>query len=200
MGDIWRPFKRENYRYAWNDHKILGIIRQFWDDLRYTYQRAKYGYCARDLWNIDSWFLDIMPRMLEEHRDTRHGSPITEGTDEKTCHEEWTKILDRMIFLFREASEDTCTKINPYEAEFDRMNEEFERRFGMLGEKLMTDEEKYESEHGHGLRVYFANELPEYKEMWDMYFDEDRKISEYREKCKDEAFALFTKYFYHLWD
>ena len=32
MGDIWRPFKRENYRYAWNDH-----------------------------------------------------SPITEGTDEKTC-------------------------------------------------------------------------------------------------------------------
>lgn len=129
MGDIWRPFKRENYRYAWNDH-----------------------------------------------------SPITEGTDEKTCHE------------------DTCTKNNPYEAEFDRMNEEFERRFGMLGEKLMTDEEKYESEHGHGLRVHFANELPEYKEMWDKYFDEDRKISEYREKCKDEAFALFTKYFYHLWD
>ena len=31
------------------------------------------------MWGIDAWFLDVMPRMLEELRDTRHGSPMLEG-------------------------------------------------------------------------------------------------------------------------
>ena len=62
---IWRPFKRENYRCTWNDCKLLGIVRQFFDDVKYTYQRARYGYCDLDLWNIDSWFLDIIPREMQ---------------------------------------------------------------------------------------------------------------------------------------
>ncbi|MBQ7170104.1 MAG: hypothetical protein IJR63_09425 [Synergistaceae bacterium] len=200
MWGIWRPFDSENYRYAWRSGNILGVIRQLWEDVRCTYQRARFGYCCRDLWNIDAWFLDVMPRMLEEYRDTRHGSPVTDGTTEETCHEKWTKILDRMIFLFREASEDTCTRRNPYEAEYDRIQAEFTEKYGLLGEKLLTDAEKDEAEKRHGLRVHFANELPEYREMCDKYFDEDRKIADYRGNCKDEAFTLFVRYFHDLWD
>ena len=200
LWDIWRPFKRENYRYAWNDRKFLGLLRQFCDDVKYTYQRARYGYCDIDLWNIDSWFLGIIPRMLEEHRDTRHGSPVVDGTDEKTCHDEWTKILNRMIFLFREASEDTCTKINPYEAEFEKALDDFTERFGVCGEGLMTDAEKEKAEKEELYTWHSVSELPEYEELCGKYFDEQRKIAEYREKCKDEALAMFTKYFYGLWD
>ena len=34
-----------------------------------------------------------------------------------TCHEEWDKILERMIFLWRETDEESCSKKNPYEEE-----------------------------------------------------------------------------------
>ena len=200
MWDIWRPFKGENYRWAWREHNILGVIRQLWEDMRCTYQRAKYGYCYRDLWNIDAWFLDIMPRMLEEHRDTRHGSPLTEGTTEETCHEKWTEILDRMIFLFREASENTCTRRNPYEDEYDRIQEEFTEKYGLFGEKLLTDAEKEEAEKRHGRRAHFADELPEYSGACEKYYAEEREIEHYREQCRNEAFALFVKHFCGLWD
>lgn len=200
MWGIWRPFKRENYRYAWRSGNVLGLIRQLWEDVKCTYQRAKHGYCYRDLWSINAWFLDVMPRMLEEHRDTRHGSPVTEGTTEETCHEKWTEILDRMIFLFREASEDTCTRRNPYEDDFGKAVDDFTKRFGVCGEGLMTDEEKEKAQREELYTWHSVSELPEYGEMCDKYFDEDRKIAEYREKCKDEAFALFVKHFHDLWD
>ena len=32
-----------------------------------------------------------------------------------TCHEEWDKILDQMIFLWREIDENTCSQKNPYD-------------------------------------------------------------------------------------
>ena len=133
---IWRPFCGELYRYEWNKSKILGVLRQFWDDVRYSWQRIRYGYCEYDLWSIDRWFLDIMPRMLEEHKATRHGSPVVNEADtgsDEALTKAWDEILDRMIFLFREASEETCT-------------------------------------------------------------------NKYREQCKDEALALFSKWFYCLWD
>lgn len=110
---IWQPFKSENYKYSWHDKNILGIISQFFTDIKYCWQRCIRGYCDFDIYSIDFWFRDIMPHMLVQLRDTRHGSPMLEGFDEKTTHEEWTKILDRMIFLFNEASEETCTKKNP---------------------------------------------------------------------------------------
>lgn len=77
---------------------------------------------------------------------------------------------------------------------------EFEEKFGMFGEKLKSDEEKkLEAEKGSS-RIYFPGDLPEYKEAEEKYFAEDREIASYREHCKDEAFNMFTKYFYYFWD
>ena len=82
---------------------------------------------------------------MDLYRDNRHGSPGYLGENYKnkdgilvndTCHEEWDKILDRMIFLWRELDENTCTKKNPYEDEYMKASEEFDNKYGLLGEKL----------------------------------------------------------------
>jgi len=173
-------------------------------NIKYSWQRITKGYCNKDLWNIDYWFMSLMPDMLQQFKNTRHGSPGILGKDytnddgilcNDECHAEWDKILEQMIFLFREMNEEACQKKNPYEAEHDRVYCEFEEKYGSFGERIERtgDKEPYR-------RLYFPNELPEYKEIEKKYFDAEKELSEYRERCKNQAFELFSKWFYALWD
>jgi transcriptional regulator with XRE-family HTH domain len=102
----------------------------------------------------------------------------------------------QQIFLFREADEETCLRKNPFEEEHDRISGEFVSRYGLFGEKLQTEEEK-NSQHK---RMYFASELPEYKEAEERYFSEEQVLDQYRNDCKDKAFQLFSHWFFALWD
>lgn len=118
-----------------------------------------------------------------------------------TCHEEWDKILERMIFLWRESNECTCTMKNPYEEEHSKAHKEFIEKYGLLGEKLQTEEELEDNRRrGGGGTVHFMKELPEYKEISDKYLEEERKLEEYRNKSKDEALGMLKEYFFDLWD
>ena len=44
----------------------ITTIKGFFKNLKWAWQRATKGYCEKDVWNIDSWFLSIIPYMLEE--------------------------------------------------------------------------------------------------------------------------------------
>ena len=44
------------------------------------------------------------------------------------------------------------------------------------------------------------DELPQYKEISEKYFAEEKKLEEYRNKCKDDAIDLLKEHFYALWD
>lgn len=44
------------------------------------------------------------------------------------------------------------------------------------------------------------DELPQYKEISEKYFAEEKRLGEYRNKCKDDAIDLLKEHFYALWD
>ena len=112
---------------VWDSKELRWRIRQPWklprfvfENMKYSWQRITKGYCDKDLWNIDGWFMDIMPNMLQQFKENRNGSPSVLGSDyvnadgircNDTCHEEWDKILDEMIFLFKEMNEETCKRM-----------------------------------------------------------------------------------------
>ena len=48
--------------------------------------------------------------------------------------------------------------------------------------------------------MHFMDELPEYKEIFDRYFAEEKKIEEYRNASKNEAMDMLKEYFFSLWD
>lgn len=138
-----------------------------------AYQRVRYGFCDRDMWNIDIWFNHVMKGLLTYYRDHRHGSP--ELTDEEFAetgaempddpsdtHKRWTAVVNRMIFLLGEMSEETCTKKNPYEAEYDKASDAFAKQYGFWGKGLVTPEEQAESEKKGTVPMHFMDELPEY--------------------------------------
>ena len=208
---VWRPFQREPYHWAWHDKKLTCVLQEFGRDLRPCHERIWRGYCDYDIFSIYDWFLGLMPTMLEDFRDHLHGYPEVpdSGPQKLALSEEdqssegmlvWKAVLDYMIFLLLEADEETCTRENPYEAEYSKEQSEFEKMYGPWGEKLMTAREKEDYRKGKGRRVYFPDNVEEYKPVSEKYFDERRKLEQYRRECKDEALALFSKWFYDLWD
>ena len=209
--DIWRPFDKEAYQMAWCDKKVLGIVREFGMDVRRCYQRVWRGFCDYDLFSICDWFLGIMPPMLEEFRDNLHGCPVMPDMgcqkclpgEDKSYDEDmkaWVEILNRMIFLLNETDEERCSRKNPYEDAISKAWEEFDEKYGSMGEKLLTEEEIKDWKEGRGRRMYFLSDTEEYREINDQYMEEYYKIKEYQNACKDEALALFSKWFYDLWD
>ena len=134
--------------------------------------RARHGYSDSDVYNVDMWFLNIMPKILEQLRDTTISAPLLPNTDENTCHEEWRNILSRMVFLLNEMDEDKCNYINPFEDSY---------------EKYIL--EKCEDKN-----------FKRNKDLEKLYYGEEQNKWNYINSCKREFFDLFSKYFYDLWN
>lgn len=54
--------------------------------------------------NINYWFLEVVPDKLQELADKTTTSPKGMSLSE------WKETLEQMVFLFREANLETCTK------------------------------------------------------------------------------------------
>lgn len=163
--------------------RTLAIVKHVRKCIKWSKQRIVRGYADSDIWNMYGYLQVLLPDMLEHLKNHRCGSPGYLGenyTNEDgilvndTCHEVWDKILDRMIFLWRETDEETCSKQNPYEEEYRKALDEFRDKYGVLGKKLQTPEElEANRKRGGGGTVHFMSELPEYKEISEKYMDEE---------------------------
>ena len=195
------------------EYNPIKHIKRYGRNIKHAFQRIKYGYCERDVWSIDWWFLNVVPNMLEDLKETTQGYPVSPdnfsqaligtGASEEVDEEgmnRWKDILSEMIFLFREANEETCTLKNKYEKEHCAASKEFDEKYGQFGERLKTAEEKAEEKRKGSYRMYMLSDMPEYKEISDLYCDESRKIAEYRDDCKNKGLDLFKEWFWHLWD
>lgn len=194
----------------------------FFRSLKWAWQRATRGYCDLDTYDIGDWFLNTLPDMLESIKHSRTGflsvleekgiehfglTNINEyhsAPDELRrkiddyCNEKWGEILSEMIFLLREATWNTCSKVNPYEEKYHRISEEFREKYGEWGEKLWREEEKAQAKKTGSTPMYLPSHLQEYKYISELYLNEEGKISEYQDQCKNKALELFSKWFYAL--
>lgn len=90
----------------------LKVITHKIRNIQCAWQRANKGYCYRDVWDIDHWFLNIIPEMLNDFVKEHHGYP------DGMTDDEWVKILYKMAKCFRNANEETTEFVNPYEEEY----------------------------------------------------------------------------------
>ena len=142
--------------------------------------------------------------MLEEFRNTTHGYPSniesyihavscegaeSDETSDKADEEGmnlWKDEIGKIVHLLKEASEDTCSRQNPYAEEYGSIRE-------VRWEKWLD-----ESGAVHTRLAEPANNSE--RELEEKYFAEEKRLAEYRNSCKDEAFALLSKWFFDLWD
>ena len=93
-------------------YKIIDFFKYLPQEIKYFCQRGIRGYSDRDVLGIDEWFLNIIVPMLEQLKETKLGYPSD------LTSEQWNDILDRIIFCFKEANEETCSMVNEYETDF----------------------------------------------------------------------------------
>ena len=99
------------------------------DVRRWKKQRAKRGFSDSNIFEIDTWFITIMPEMIAELRKKSLGYPMflrKKYLDEhyleedtisdvqkkemyEVCFLEWTNILSEMEHTFLEANPETCS-------------------------------------------------------------------------------------------
>lgn len=88
------------------------VIKHKISDIKCAWQRANKGYCFRDVWDIDHWFLNIVPEMLDEYIKVHNGYPPD------TTDEQWVETINKMAKCFRNANKFTTEFVNPYEKEY----------------------------------------------------------------------------------
>ena len=152
------------------------LLFHYGRDLKCAFQRAYKGYCFRDLWNVNDWFLELMPRMLTEFKEKSYSYPCYFNDEE-----EWEKTLDHMIFCFKEANAETCSQKN----EYDDYKVDFS--FVPSGDNITSK-----------LKIEYATE--EDKKQSDLSYQRFLELEDYREEKLQEGLSLFTKYFNDLWD
>lgn len=165
------------------------MILNWCSDIKCAWQRANKGYCYRDLWSIDSWFMRIMPEMIREYKKNKHGYPSRFKSEE-----EWDKILDTIILHFREANAETTSFINKYD-------EGYYKKVLPIWIEQFKDSEKELSDTGYYTvqSIQDMNVLEEIKKLDENHYSEYRKKQEYMRINKEKALELFVKYFDDLW-
>lgn len=114
--NIWE-WKEHNKWYRL-DKKVTFLFRK----IKWMFQRAKYGYCDRDLWDLDYTLGNYLASTINKLADINHGYPhdVTE--------KEWDDILKNMAYNFYVGTnedfwEDPYNKFLSYEKNFNELDE-----------------------------------------------------------------------------
>ena len=155
-------------------------ICYFFRTIKWGWQRATRGYSDYDTWDLDVYYSNMMIASLSQFRAEAMGYP---GYMENI--EEWHAILDKIIFLLKQANEDVP---------LDEKNELAEWYEEYLKTKTLSLVEVKK-----GVRKYADNDDEETKEKICQYYKREEELYEIRKQKRKEAFELLAEYLGHLW-
>ena len=122
--NIW---KWDNY-IPW--YRLDKKLRGFFQKVKWTWQRAKYGFCDRDLWSLDYTLGNYIASTVYKLSKTTHGYPY--GTTEK----DWDNILKSIVANFYMGVNEDCyeniyekvvAELPPYEKQTEEQKEMWKR-------------------------------------------------------------------------
>ena len=76
------------------------VFRNICNIVKWSYQRVTRGYCDADIWNLDNYFLEMIPGTLELLSDKTDSYP----SDITECCGEWKSLLTKVAHCFIQAN------------------------------------------------------------------------------------------------
>lgn len=163
----------------------------------------KNGYPDLPFEEVENFPLQWVNETAHELNKIKVKAGYDEGVLLDDKFDRWQLILSRIAWCLQQASDEITDIENEYQEEYNRQ---------VWGENAFSDNKKsfkqWWAEHTEvssvdekgkpKLYTLKTNEPDE--EIREKFWNREKEIAEYREKCKDEAFDLLKKYFYNLWD
>ena len=159
--------RKEDFNYL----NVYNKCYSFWENREQAKERATLGFCRRDVWEIDTWFLHIMPRMIEKLRDTHLGFPTI-------FTEEYYELNKENISL---SKNDFCNHVyyNDYENLYNEVDEWCNNRWIEILNKMVFLFDECNDE-----KCTMKNEY--YEEYLKMRKDFDKKYGYSGEKLRTQ--------------
>lgn len=145
-------------------------IKELFDNIRAGWMRATRGYCYSDIWNWDSWFLEIVPTMLHILANEGQAYP---GSSDFPTPESWHDWLQQISANFISCREEEQEKRNQYRDDF--MNE--------IDKHFSTNPP-----------LSSSNEIAQ------LYFNREKEIFDESQTVLRDTFLELSKHFYQIWD
>lgn len=157
--------------YKW--YEIKKIFQHYCSCFKYAYQRIRYGYCDRDVWNFDHYLSNIIYNGLTDLAQNHNGYPsvlVYNGLSQEEANKAWADILNEIAQSFYYSQEENY-KIKSWDKYYDLK----------YNKKLSPDNKKLQK----ALEDYL-NEKKQQEAEQDMY--------------KEKGFKMLNEWFYDLWD
>lgn len=133
-------------------------IKEFFLDLRAGYWRSKYGFAPRDVWNFDSWFLEVVPQMLKYLAENGCGYPDNEKFP---TPESWKDHLLSISNMLENAREEVRDQKNEYYPAYLEKNDEITKKYFERARQLAEEQDTIIEE---ALKLLASTPL---KAIWD---------------------------------
>lgn len=164
----------------WYPRNWWNNIRHFFYTIKWGWQRATKGYSDYDIFDLDIYYSRLMIASLSQFRAETGGYP---GYMDSI--EEWYAILDKIIFLLKQANED-----EPLE-EKNELAEWYEeyldtKSFAMTVVDKVGGITQRQDDEETGAKIK-------------QYYKREGELYNIRTQKRKEAFDLMAEYFGHLW-
>ena len=100
-----KQYKKHPVEYVlYTIYNLLSNLEEICNFIQNFLTRGLYGWCNRDIWNFDTYLLDIIIGGLKELKKIKHGYPckcnvMSEDFDPEkcTCSDRWDEVLYRIV-------------------------------------------------------------------------------------------------------
>ena len=197
---IQRARKKYSNDMCWDlQYTLLEILPKMIETLR----QGKHSYPELEFEEIDSLPHDWVQNALKELEKERNLEDY-DKPDIKDQFTRWHLILKRISYCLMQADETQTEIKNKYQREYDKQLwgiEDWEEDKKLSVKEWFKKHTYVSKRDENGKPVLHTFDFKEVDpELKKNYFDESRRIDEYRDNMKTEAFNLINKYFWHLWD
>lgn len=146
---------------------------QFFRNIKYAFQRIKYGFCERDVWDLYSYWCRLIPAQLKYLAENHYAHPYDMSDDQ------WYNWLYETAYLIEYADPEGKNIKMPY---WDLLYDKY-LKSGSLGAQTLTKEQQEEKEI--------------------LYKYHHAEVASIERHCRDnlkKGMKKITDRFYDLWD
>ena len=151
----------------------LRFLRECGQNIRNAWMRITRGWCYMDTWNIDIWFLEVMPQMLRHLAKNGCGYPGVEPFD---TPEKWNDWLNAMADTFESLQESNWNSHNEYE-------------------KLYNASVEQSLNPNSNVQLTMSRE-----ELAKLYYTRMRELAEEGQVLLEDTMTELGKHLHSLWD